>query len=278
MHLQNSDGEKRRNAEAVICHQTNVTQKEYEEKKMKKVFTLIELLVVIAIIAILASMLMPALSKARERAKNIQCINNLKQISLTMIIYSDQYDGFSVPYQINNGSTWGYNWNNNLVSLKIGLDSMKYYHCPSASGNQYNKRFAKGALLFDNSQWWNYTDYGYNLCYVGSSYYRGVTTYSTRQMPSARNDQIRKPSDTIVCGDSCVSSTSLNGSWLIYPYFGSGSGELKVRHGSNVNISWADGHVNSVKVMNRFNPYENSIFSYGTKTYAGDSRNYWDIQ
>ena len=67
-------------------------------RTIRSKFTLIELLVVIAIIAILAAMLLPALSMAKETAKGIQCLNNLKQLATSNMSYANDFDGMIPPY------------------------------------------------------------------------------------------------------------------------------------------------------------------------------------
>ena len=101
------------------------------EKKGRKGFTLIELLVVVAIIAILAAMLLPALSRAREKARAALCIANLRQFHLANMIYADNNNEYLWPYYPLPGSQ---NWYGLLYYYKPVAEILGITNCKSGGG------------------------------------------------------------------------------------------------------------------------------------------------
>lgn len=221
----------------------------------KKSFSLIEMLVVIAIIAILAAMLLPALNKAREQARKIACINNLRQQGFAVNAYSGDFDYYPIMNGIyaNNDYSWAL-WKRLIASYAgvkitdeaLGKDNPQLgqgvFQCPSwNSGIMYNlsesdyatKRAMRGG-------------YGYN--WVGSgwdgvTYGMGYDSGNPRHMNWIKTNKVVKPTETIAIADSSNGSTTAAQSAALYwmPGYVDLWAGVK-RHSNGINIAWADGH------------------------------------
>ena len=98
--------------------------KRLEEKRYHKGFTLIELMVVIAIIAILAGLLLPALAKSKSKAIQINCLSNMKQMGVGLLLYSEDFNG-QLPGNFHHNSNPDFTWTDALSPYLGEVDSIR---------------------------------------------------------------------------------------------------------------------------------------------------------
>lgn len=232
-------------------------------------FTLIELLVVIAIIAILAGMLLPALSKAKQKGQATACLNNLRQMALATRVYAEDFDGkYCHTFQVRGANVLRRAWFNFLQPYQ---QSTNLLLCPVRS-----KKFREFLQNYPSeSPEKAISNYGMNFR-LGGCDWPGV--WDVKDWPALRESAVRNPSTTVQITDAgtrpvntqdptkCVTDRTPEkpGCWIVHdpasdaPNTGGVTsddpnwGGPHPRHSGRSAIVFVDGHVESLKPVRWF--------------------------
>jgi len=212
---------------------------------MRKGFTLIELLVVIAIIAILAAILFPVFAKAREKARQTSCLSNIKQLSLGMLMYVQDYDErFPRPWNYMGVGGWpppGYvacNYMTWADMIMPYVNNDQIFQCPTMQWTQAEMQYG----TFPFAYYYNMTC---DIAYVAEGY-----------LPSSSLGSVERPANTIMLADGFGTMDAYwFANYMADLYSGLGAyGRLSAtvrRHNEGANYGFCDGHAKWRKTSTR---------------------------